>query len=248
MRGVDHHHFAVTGGLQKLTGGFDGLCVVVGFLAAAQNDVAVFIAGCGDNGGDAALGNGKEGVRVFGRADGVHGDLHGTVGGVFKAHGAGKAACELPVHLAFRGARADGAPAHKVRNVLRRDHVEVLNPRGRSHVVDVKNELTGNSQAVVDAAGAVHVGVVDEPLPAHRRARLFKVHTHDDLKFPLQLTAHFREFLGVLARGLGVMNGAGSHHNNQSVVVTVQDVVRGKTRAVHGVGSDFFAGKFPDEV
>ena len=111
--------------------GFDQLgdCVsdvfraVVRLFAAAQDDVAVGVARGVDDGRVSGFGNGEEVVRVGGRADGVDGDFEVAVGAVFEADGAGQAAGKFAVHLAFGGARADGAPGNEVGVILRGNHV-----------------------------------------------------------------------------------------------------------------------------
>ena len=35
-------------------------------------------------------------------------------------------------------------------------------------------------QTAIDLEGVIEIGVVDQPLPAHRGARLFEIHAHDN--------------------------------------------------------------------
>ena len=86
------------------------------------------------------------------------------------------------MHLALCCPGPDGAPAHEVRDVLRGDHIEILNRGRKPHFRDIENQAAGNSEAVVDAVGSVKIRVIDEPLPANRGAGLFEVDAHQDLK------------------------------------------------------------------
>ena len=113
--------------------------VVDGAAAAAQDDVAVRIAGGDEDGRLAVLGVAEEGVGVGGGEDGVDGDLHVAGGAVFEADRAGDAGDELAVDLALGGARADGSPADEAGDVLRRDHVEELGSGGHAHLGEVES-------------------------------------------------------------------------------------------------------------
>jgi hypothetical protein len=53
-------------------------------------------------------------------------------------------------------------------------------PAGTPGTVDLDQQLAGDAQAFVDAETLVQVRVVDQAFPAHRGARFFKIHTHDD--------------------------------------------------------------------
>ena len=103
---IDHDLRAQACAFQQSAGGLYMLGAVVGLLAAAQDDVAVAIAAGLEDGGLAHLGHAHEGVGRAGRLDGIAGHLDAAVRAVLEAHGAGQAAGQLAVALAFRGARA----------------------------------------------------------------------------------------------------------------------------------------------
>ena len=126
---------------------------------------------------------------------------------------------QLAVDLALGGARADGAPADQAGDVLRRDHVEELGSGGHAHLGQVQQQVARLAQAVVDLVGLIEIGVVDQPLPSDGGARLFKVDAHDDAQFAGELGNGVLEQRGVLARGLGVVNGAGADQHQQPRVV-----------------------------
>src|SRR5690606_13978246 len=112
--------------------------------------------------------------------DRIDGDLDVAVSAVLETYRARKAGSQLTVNLAFGSARTDGAPGHQVGNILRGDHVEEFAARRQAELVDFDQQLTRRAQALVDIEAAIQSGIVDQPLPAHRGARLLEVHAHDD--------------------------------------------------------------------
>ena len=73
--------------------------LVVGLMAAAENDVAVVISLGGDNCGMAELGYGEEGVAVAGSLDRVKRNLYGAVSAVLESDRAAQSRGELAVDL-----------------------------------------------------------------------------------------------------------------------------------------------------
>ena len=138
------------------------------------------------------------------------------------------------MHLALGGARADRAPGHQVGDVLRRDHVQKLGAGRHAQRVDVAQQAAGNAQALVDAEAAVEVGVVDQPLPADRGARLLEIHPHHDLQRVAQFAAQRRQPRGILQRRAGVVDRAGSDHHGEAVVAAAKYAVQGLPRSIHG--------------
>ena len=80
--------------------------------------------------------------------------------------------------LAFGRARADGAPAYDVGNVLRRNDVQILHPCRDPDVVQLQQKLASDLQSLIDIEAAVEMRVVDQTLPSHCRTRLFKINAH----------------------------------------------------------------------
>ena len=216
-----------------------GGAVVRTVVAAAQDEVAVFVAVGGDDGGMPQFGDGEEAVNRLRRGDGVDGDLHVAVGAVFEADRAGEAGGELAVHLAFGGARADRAPADEVCDVLRDDHVEVFDGDRHAFVGGVEQQFAPDAQAVVDGKRAVQMRVVEQAFPADGGARFFKVNAHDDAQLFAVFFAQGQEAVGIFARGFDVVDGAGADDDEQSRVVVVQDGVDVAPRLVHGFGGAF---------
>src|SRR3546814_8450301 len=88
---------------------------------------------------------------------------------------------KLTVNLAFGSTRADGAPGHQIGNVLRRDHVKKLAARRQAKLIDLYQQFTCRTQALVDIEAAVQARIVDQPFPAHRGAGLLEIHPHDEI-------------------------------------------------------------------
>ena len=163
-------------------------------------------------------------VRVGSRADGVDGDFEVAVGAVFEADGAGQAAGQFAVHLAFGGARADGAPGDEVGVILRGNHVEEFGGGGYAEVVQIQQQAAGLAQAEVDVEGTVQIGVVDEAFPADGGTRFFKINAHDDEQLFIVFLTQGQQTAGVFEGGFGVVDGAGADNGEQAFVAAVDEV------------------------
>jgi len=76
-----------------------------------------------------------------------------------------------------------------------------------------------------DAKALVQVGIVDEALPAHRRARLFEIDPHHDLQGLAVTGARLLQPPRVVQRRAGIVDRAGADHHQQPVVLRGHDVV-----------------------
>ncbi|VTR68543.1 hypothetical protein DESC_710039 [Desulfosarcina cetonica] len=153
--------------------------IVIGTGAAAQHDMGVRVARGLDHAGLTVR---IDTEKRLGRAGGDHGvDGRGqvAVGAVFEPDRHGEPAGHLPVGLGFGGACANGSPADQPGGVLGNDAVEHFGGRGNTHLGDLGQEAACAFEAQADIVAAVEPGVVDQALPAHRGARLFKVGAHD---------------------------------------------------------------------
>ena len=150
--------------------------VAAGNFAAAQNEIAVAVARGLQDGRRAFAGQGRKPVAVPGAADGVDGHTDIAVGGVLEAHGHGQTRGEFAMNLAFHGPRADGGKADEIGVVLPEGGVQEFVGRRQPERGHVAQHLPGQTQALVDAKAAVEIGVVDQALPPHHRARLFEIH------------------------------------------------------------------------
>ena len=137
---------------------------------------------------------------------GVGGGLDGAVGGVLEAHRHGQAAGQLAVHLGFGVARADGAPADRVADVLRGDGVKPFGGGGQAKAQHIGEHLAGQPHALTNIEATVQIGVVDEAFPADGGAWLLEVHAHHDHESVFQLALDGSQLFCVLVRGLRIMD------------------------------------------
>ena len=187
-------------------------------------------------------------MRLLRGLDCVRRDPDVAVGTVLETDRTGKARGQLSMHLALGRARADRAPRDEVGDVLRRDHVEILAAGGQAGCVDLHEQLARDTQAVIDAETAVHVGVVDQAFPADGRARFLEVHAHHDLEVGRMAVTFGLQLACVVQRGRGIVDRAWTDHHDQPVVHAVQDAVDRLPALVHGDRCDVFAGELADQV
>ena len=128
------------------------------------------------------FGHRQETVRRASGVNGVDSHFDGSVGAVFKSDRAGQTGRELTMHLRLRGPRANRAPAHQIGKILRRDHIEEFPRRGQPAVVDIKQQLARDTQAIVDAEAVIHMRIVDQPFPADGGTRFLKINAHHDFQ------------------------------------------------------------------
>lgn len=238
---IDHDHRIEAGLGQLLLGAGDADRVVVGaIVAAAQDDVHIGVAARVDDAREAVLVDAQEAVAHAGRAHRVDGDLQAAVGAVLEADGEGDAAGQLAVDLRFGRARADGAPADQVGQVVGRDRIEHLAGGRQAQLDDLGQQAAGALQALVHVAGAVQARVVDHALPAHRRAWLLEVDAHDRQQTVGELVGQGAQAARVLQGRLGVVDRAGTDDDEQPVGLAAQDaddlVARGGDGRGRGLG------------
>ena len=185
--------------------------------------MAVRVAGRGHDPGQALLGHAEEAVRVGSRLDAVDRDLNAAVGPVLEPDRHRQARGELAVDLALGRARADRAPGDRVGEELRRDRVEELAAGRQAKRDHVAHERARLAQALVDRERAVQVRVVDQALPADRRARLLEVAAHHDQQVVGQLVGDDLEPPRVVEPGRRVVDRARTDHDQQPVVLATQD-------------------------
>ena len=138
--------------------------------------------------------------------------------------------------LGLRGAGPDGTPCDQVRDVLRGNRIQEFGSRGHPHVSEFEEQFTGDAEPPVDVEGAVKVRVIDQALPAHCGAGLFKVDPHDHEEVVAVLVGEFLEPLPVFDCGSGVVNRAGAHHHEEAVALAMEDVLSVLPRSGHQFG------------
>jgi hypothetical protein len=120
-----HHQRDVQSRLAQFFSGCRGvLGSVIGAVpAAAQDNMAVGVAGGLDDAGHPLLVNSQKTVRSTSRTHGVNGRLDAAVRTVLKTDGHRQSTGHLPVRLRLSRAGANGRPADQVGDVLRDDGV-----------------------------------------------------------------------------------------------------------------------------
>ena len=143
------------------------------------------------------------------------------------------------MRLGFGGPRSDGGPRDEIAQVLGGDGIQSLRGRGQAELVHLKQEGASLLHPFFDMEAVIHARIVDEALPAGRRARFLEIDPHDEH----QRVGHFLrqrpEALGVVETSLGIVDGAGSHHEEQALVLAIQDALENPASLQHGVGSCF---------
>jgi len=82
-----------------------------------------------------------------------------------------------------------------------------------------------------------YCGVVDQPLPAHGGAGLFKIDTQHQVDSVLHFLGQRLQLLRILHGRLGVMDRAGANHHEQTVVLAVEDITDRLAALNHGLAS-----------
>ncbi len=80
-------------------------------------------------------------------------------------------------------------------------------------------------QSLVDPEAAVEIGIVDQTLPADRRARLLEIDAHDDQEIVGVTVLGLFEFAGVFLAGFDVVDRARPHDDQQTVIGAVQNTM-----------------------
>ena len=150
------------------------------------------------------------------------------------------------MHLAFGGASPNRRPSHQIGDVLRRRRVEELTSCGDAEVGDIAQQPTCNPQAAIDVKAAVETGIIDQPLPADGRARLFEIDTHDDLQSIVEPVAHIFQPLRIVEGGNGIMHRTRPDNDDKAILVSLQDPMHGQARSRNGIGSSARLGVLTD--
>src|SRR2546428_5241942 len=137
--------------------------------------------------------------------------------------------------LALRRAGADRPPGDEVRGELRRNRIEELRARGKAELDQVEQQPAREAEALVDGEGAVEVRIVDESLPADRRARVLEVDAHHETEVAAELVGRLLQTARVVESGRWIVDGAGADDDEQAVVLAGQDA------------NDLLAGAADDE-
>ncbi|MOA33700.1 hypothetical protein D3C78_1550160 [compost metagenome] len=131
------------------------------------------------------------------------------------------------MHLRFSGTSADRAPAHQICQILRGDHVEEFAGSRQARIIDIQQQLTRQTQAVVDLEAIIHLRIVDQTLPAHGSTRFFKINAHHHFQLTAQFLTQRQQATGVLFGGFGIVDRARADHHQQAIVAAAKDLMNG---------------------
>ena len=140
------------------------------------------------------------------------------------------------MHLAFRGARANRAPGDQIGNILRRNHIQIFHRHRHAAIVQIEQQLARHAQAVVNIKAAVEIGIIKQPLPAHRGARLFKIDAHHDFQTILITRAQGQQTLGIFMRRFNIVNRTGANYHQQTAIFAGKHLMNGIAAALRGGG------------
>lgn len=219
---IDHETSGETLGLKLLLGVLDARSVVVGaLLASAQNHEAVRVTHGADDGGDTGLGDGQEVVGVLDGADRVDGDVQSAVCAVLEADGEGQTRGQFTVDLGLGRASTNSTNGQTVGQELRRDGIQHLASNRHALVGQVNEHLTRRAQTLVDLEAVVEIRVVDKALPADSGTRLLEVRAHHNQQLILVFLLQLQKLVAVFEGHGGVVDGAGSDDDKETVLVGV---------------------------
>ena len=76
--------------------------------------------------------------------------------------------------LAFRRPGADSSPADEIRDILRRDHIQILDSRRHPHLIQLDEKSPAGAQAFIDLKAAVEPRVIDQDLSSQPSSAVFR--------------------------------------------------------------------------
>ena len=147
----------------------------------------------------------------------VNGNSQRAICTIFETNRKREAAGKLTVELRLGGSGADGTERNQVGQELRRDCVQHLAGNRHARAGEIDEQLPGDTEPFVDFEGLVNVRVVDQPLPAHRRAGLLEVGTHDDAEIGGQLGGDGGEAAGIFEGSDGIVDRTWSADDQKAV-------------------------------
>ena len=202
----------------------DVFCFVVGLSASAtEHDMAVGIPQGLDDGGLAIGIDANEMVRRAGGKHGIDGDLQAAFRSVLESNRHGDTTGHFSMGLAFGGASADRCPADKIGHVLWTNWIQQLSAAGKTQLIDLEENRSGQLHSRRDVAGSIKPRVIDEALPSHRGPRLFEVGSHHDQESVAQGVGNRLQLGRIFIGRIGIMDGTGPDDDQQPVSVLAME-------------------------
>jgi hypothetical protein len=183
----------------------------------------VLVACCPSDSSQALLGHTHEMVLSSRCTNRIDRHCQASIGTVLEANGERETRGELTVQLRLGCSRTNGTERDEVGKELRGDCVEHLGRNGHARGGEVDEQLSRDSQTLVDLVALVNVWVVDQPLPADRCSWFLEVGAHDDAEVVLKLVGKGLEALAVLECQLRVVERTGPDHDKETVIFLGDD-------------------------
>lgn len=118
----------------------------------------------------------------------------------------------------------NSTPRDQIRQELRRDRIQQLASDGDTHICQLTQQTPGNPEALINLEGAIDIGVINESFPTDGGTGLFKVGTHDDQNLAREFVGEGFEEFGVFESCTGVVDGARTDDDNETVVLAAEDL------------------------
>ena len=227
--GAVHHDVGGDAGLfQCFFGQGHGYGIIVRLAAAtAQYHMSVLVALGGGQCHTAFRINTQEAVWGLHTQHGVDGHIQAAIGAILEAHRAGQTGRHFPVGLAFGGTGANRVPGDQILNVLGGGWVQCFGGGRQAQLGHVQQQFAGDMQTILHLEGIIHVGVVDQPLPASCSTWLLEIDPQHQVDGVFHFLGKCFQLLCVVHGRLGVMDRAGADDHEQTVVLAVEDVANG---------------------
>ncbi len=90
-------------------------------------------------------------------------------------------------------------------------------------------------QAILDLERVIQVRVVDQAFPAHGSTWLLEIDAHDQIQRVGHFCRQCLEALGVFLGCLQVVDRAGADHDEQAVIIAIEDVANHLAALADGV-------------
>ena len=125
--------------------------------------------------------------------------------------------------LGFRCARSDGCPAHEIGRVLGDYGIQEFRCCRESEVEDIEKQFAGKGQAECHVTRVIETGIVDEALPADRRAGFLKIDAHHNKEAVFEFAAEGSESFRIFHCRCRIVDRARADDDKESVVFTAND-------------------------
>ena len=96
-------------------------------------------------------------------------------------------------------------------------------PAGEPELRDVQEQFAREQYPFLDVKRVVEIRIVDEPLPAHGRARLLEIHPHDQEQRRRDAVGERLQPAGILACRGHIVNRARTDHHEQARIAPLEN-------------------------